>query len=643
MRPPACYDRAPSRRRVVRASASDRLATVRRETAVQPVPPVETTNVDVIRKILQLLSARERRHAYLLVGLILVMGVLDAVGVASIMPFISVAANPDVVSDNHYLSAAYEGLGFTNPDAFLFFLGVLVFAALVLSIAFKAMTTWALLRYTHMREYSLGKRLVTAYLHQPYEAFLDRHSAEFGKVVLTEVHEVIRNALIPFMQLVAQAAVALALLVLLVVADPFLALCVTLGLGIGYGLIYLLLRQRLGRLGKERVEARQLLFKTLAEAFGGIKEVKISGLERIVAKRYEAPAHRYAQQVTTAQLAKQLPRYLLEILAFGGMLAVVLYLMRTAGGLQGALPIIGLYALASYRLMPAIQQVYAHLSTLRFAGPALDAIHADLMALGSPPAESEASRDAMKLERDIVLDGIVYAYPKSSRTVLQELSLIIPARATIGLVGTTGSGKTTTVDVLLGLLWPQSGQVRVDGVTITKANLRSWQRILGYVPQSIYLTDDSVASNIAFGVPVDQIDIGQVEHAARIANLHEFVMRELPRGYETVVGERGVRLSGGQRQRIGIARALYHRPQVLILDEATSALDNVTEQAVMEAVHNLHNEVTVIVIAHRLSTVQGCDHIFLLDKGQVAAQGTFGDLVARNPRFREMVQVASAA
>ena len=599
--------------------------------------------MDVIRKILQLLSARERRQAYLLVGLILVMGMLDAVGVASIMPFISVAANPDVVSGNRYLSAAYVELGFSNPDAFLFFLGSVVFAALVLSVAFKAMTTWALLRYTHMREYSLGRRLVAGYLRQPYEAFLDRHSAEFGKVIFTEVREVISSALIPFMQLVAQTAVALALLGLLLAANPFLAVCVTLGLSVSYGAIYLLLRGRLGRLGKERVQARQLLFKTLSEAFGGIKEVKIAGLERIVAKRYDGPARRYAQQVTSAQLAKQMPRYLLEILAFGGMLAVVLYLMRTSGGLQSALPIIALYALASYRLMPAIQQIYAHLSTLRFASPALDAVHADLMALESSTVQTEAGREELRLEREIMLDEIVYAYPKSDRTVLQRLSLVIPAHATVGLVGTTGSGKTTTVDIILGLLRPQLGEVRVDGIPITHANLRAWQRSLGYVPQSIYLTDESVAANVAFGVPEGQIDREQVEHAARIANLHEFVVRELPRGYDTVVGERGVRLSGGQRQRIGIARALYHRPQVLILDEATSALDTMTEQAVMEAVHNLHNEVTVILIAHRLSTVQGCDRIYLLDKGQVAAQGTFGELVARDARFREMVQVASVA
>ena len=604
---------------------------------------METTKLDVIRKILQLLSARERRQAYLLVGLILVMGMLDAVGVASIMPFISVAANPDVVSGNRYLSAAYVELGFSNPDAFLFFLGSVVFAALVLSVAFKAMTTWALLRYTHMREYSLGRRLVAGYLRQPYEAFLDRHSAEFGKVIFTEVREVISSALIPFMQLVAQTAVALALLGLLLAANPFLAVCVTLGLSVSYGAIYLLLRGRLGRLGKERVQARQLLFKTLSEAFGGIKEVKIAGLERIVAKRYDGPARRYAQQVTSAQLAKQMPRYLLEILAFGGMLAVVLYLMRTSGGLQSALPIIALYALASYRLMPAIQQIYAHLSTLRFASPALDAVHADLMALESSTVQTEAGREELRLEREIMLDEIVYAYPKSDRTVLQRLSLVIPAHATVGLVGTTGSGKTTTVDIILGLLRPQLGEVRVDGIPITHANLRAWQRSLGYVPQSIYLTDESVAANVAFGVPEGQIDREQVEHAARIANLHEFVVRELPRGYDTVVGERGVRLSGGQRQRIGIARALYHRPQVLILDEATSALDTMTEQAVMEAVHNLHNEVTVILIAHRLSTVQGCDRIYLLDKGQVAAQGTFGELVARDARFREMVQVASVA
>jgi ABC-type multidrug transport system fused ATPase/permease subunit len=226
---------------------------------------------------------------------------------------------------------------------------------------------------------------------------------------------------------------------------------------------------------------------------------------------------------------------------------------------------------------------------------------------------------------------------------VQGLALEIPAFTTVGLVGATGSGKTTTVDIILGLLEPQAGQLRVDGAPITAENRRAWQRSLGYVPQQIFLADDTVAANIAFGIPKNQIDREAVERAARIANLHDFVTLEMPQGYSTVVGERGIRLSGGQRQRIGIARALYHRPQVLILDEATSALDNLTEQAVMEAVHALGHEITIILIAHRLSTVRDCDHIYLLEKGQLTAQGTYDELVAGNKRFRRMAHVVGSA
>jgi len=598
--------------------------------------------VDVIRKVLQLLSARERRQAYLLVVMILLMGIFDAVGVASVMPFIAVLADPAAAVQTRYLNFAYVALGFASTEQFLFFLGVAVFLTLLLSIAFRATTTWALLRFTHMREYTLGRKLVASYLHQPYETFLNRHSSDLGKSVLAEVQEVVVSALIPLMQLIAHGAVAAALLALLIAVDPLLALYVALGLGIGYGGIYLILRRWLKRIGAERAEARRIQFKTLAEAFGGIKEVKVGLLEEAMIRQYEVPARRFARNVTSAQLAKQMPRYLLEVFAFGGMLLVVLYLMRNTG-LQRALPIIALYALVSYRLMPAIQQVYAQLSTLRFAGPALDAIHAELSTLRTAPLNRPAAAPVPLLEREIRLADVVYAYPGSARKVLRGIDLAIAAGSTVGLVGATGSGKTTTVDIILGLLTPQSGALSVDGMVITAENMRSWQRCVGYVPQNTYLCDDTIASNIAFGVRRDRIDRAAVEQAARIANLHDFVASELPSGYETLVGERGVRLSGGQRQRIGIARALYHRPRVLILDEATSALDTLTEQSVMEAVHNLGDDITVILIAHRLTTVQPCDRIYFLEKGRVAAQGRFDELMNLSPRFREMAQVASPA
>jgi ABC-type multidrug transport system fused ATPase/permease subunit len=284
--------------------------------------------------------------------------------------------------------------------------------------------------------------------------------------------------------------------------------------------------------------------------------------------------------------------------------------------------------------MPALQQIYGALTQLRFAGPALEALHKDLMSLQT--ASPNTQQPAMPLTQAITLNKIVYRYPNAAIPALKGISLSIPAKSTVGLVGATGSGKTTTVDLILGLLDAQEGMFAIDGQPITDHNKRAWQRAIGYVPQQIYLADDTVAANIAFGIKPEQIDQVAVERAAKIANLHEFVKQDLPQGYATTVGERGVRLSGGQRQRIGIARALYHNPQVLILDEATSALDNLTEQAVMEAVHNLGHEITIILIAHRLSTVKDCDTIFLLEKGELKGRGTFDELVKGNERFRAM-------
>ena len=589
----------------------------------------------MIAKILDLLSPQEHRRAYLLLGMILIMAFLETVGVASIMPFMAVLANPGVVQTNPYLVVAYAGLGFTDAESFLFFLGLVVFVALVFSIGFKALTTWALLHFTQMRNYSLGQRLVAGYLHQPYEWFLNRHSADLGKTVLSEVQLVITNALMPLMQLLAQGAVVIALLGLLIAADPGLALTTGSVMGLGYGGIYVALRRRLARLGRERVATNQTRFQILIEAFGGIKEVKIAGLEDAFLDRFDGPAQRFARTQVTAAVVSQIPRYALEILAFGGLLLVVLYLMQTADGLQGALPIIALYAFAAYRLMPALQMCYAQLTQLRFAGPALDSLHQDLVSLAPRPVRAPASTHP-PLMRAITLEGVSYAYPRAPHPAVRALDLQIRAFSTVGLVGATGSGKTTTVDIILGLLEPQAGQLCVDGVPLTVENRRAWQRSLGYVPQQIFLADDTVAANIAFGIPKNQIDQEAVERAARIANLHDFVTLEMPQGYSTVVGERGIRLSGGQRQRIGIARALYHRPQALILDEATSALDNITEQAVMDAVHNLGGEITIVMIAHRLSTVRECNRIYLLEHGQLVAQGSYDELTVTNARFRAM-------
>lgn len=571
-------------------------------------------------------------------GMMLIMAFLDMLGVASILPFIAVLANPSLVETNLILFRIYQfsaNLGVSSSDDFMFLLGSMVFVLLVFTLGFKALTTYAQTRFALMREYSIGKRLVEGYLHQPYSWFLNRHSANLGKTILAEVQTVVYNCILPIMTLLAQSAVAIALFGLLLLVDPLLALSVGLVLGVAFGGILLVMSGWLKVLGHSRIQANQKRFIVVSEAFGAAKEIKAGGLEGVFIERFAKFAQIYAKGQATAQVIAQVPRFVLEAVAFGGMLLVILYLMTQSGSFASALPIIALYAFAGYRLMPALQQIYGAVTQLKFAGPALTELHTDLMNL-NPVDPNSNFVEPLSLKKCIELNDIVYQYPNANIPTLNGINLRIPVRSMVGLVGSTGSGKTTTVDLILGLLEPQAGRLCIDGQIVNTSNRRQWQKSIGYVPQNIYLVDDTVSANIAFGRAPEMVDQKAVERAAKIANLHDFVTQKMPQGYSTMVGERGVRMSGGERQRIGIARALYHNPSVLVLDEATSALDNLTEQAVMEAVYKLSQTITIILITHRLTTVRDCDQIFLLEKGTVIATGTFKELVEKSNHFRVM-------
>ena len=584
--------------------------------------------MQTLKKLLYILTPYERRQGGLLVILILIMALVDMMGVASILPFMAVISNPDIIQTNIYLNKMFQAssiFGVENNQDFLFVLGVFVFLFLVTTLTFKAFTYYVQTRYIQMRQYSISKRLVDGYLHQPYSWFLSRNSADIGKTILSEVSMVIGSGLRAVMELITKGAVTIALITLLILVNPKLSLLVGLILGSYFAFIFKFTRSYLDRIGKETLKNNKLRFIAISEAFGAAKEVKVGRLEQTYIKRYSVPAKIMARNGASSAVLSQLPRFALEAIAFGGIMLMMLYLMKQTGGIVNALPIISLYVFAGYRLMPAMQSIYSSLSKIAYVKASIDSLTNEIKTL--KPLNLHEAQSALSFNKTIILKNVYYSYPNTSRTAIKDINISIPAKSIVGLIGATGSGKTTTVDIILGLLEPKKGVLEVDGKIITEQNSKMWQKSIGYVPQHIYLSDDTIAANIAFGVDPKDVNQEEVEKVSKIANLHKFVMHELPNKYQTTIGERGVRLSGGQRQRIGIARALYHKPRLLVLDEATSALDNETEQAVMDAVNNLNKNITVILIAHRLNTVKNCNIIFKLEKGEVVGQGTYDEII----------------
>ncbi|NQV72631.1 ATP-binding cassette domain-containing protein [bacterium] len=576
-----------------------------------------------------LLSSLEKRQGVQLIGLVIFMAIFDVAGVASIMPFLAVLADPGSVQTNPFLNTVFTKSGIQSIDTFLLFLGVTVFLALVISIAFKAFTTYRLLKFTYFRNYSISTRLIKGYFRQPYEWFLSRNSSELGSSILSEVQQVVDLALVPAVNLFANGSISLALLGLLVFADPFLAFIVGSILVLSYGAVYLGTRKYLGKIGGQRIEANNERFRAVNEAFLSIKMAKLMGIENYFLKNYEVPAKRFANYTTGAQIAAHLPRYVLELVSFGGMIAVILVLMLSGKDFVSALPLIGLYAFAGFRLMPALQQVYYGVSTLRYSSAAIEKLSSDIRMIESS-AQSIPNGLGITVLDSIVLHEVSYSYPNQSELMLSKQSMKIKKGSIIGLVGATGSGKSTIIDLLMGLLVPQEGTLQIDGTAVSGYNLAAWQKSIGYVPQEILLSDFSIAENIALGNEIAKIDFDRVAEVAQIACIHEFVQMSLPDKYYTKVGERGTRLSGGQRQRIGLARALYCRPKLLILDEATSALDVVTERTVIKSILKCDPDMTIVMIAHRFSTLENCDTIFVVENGRLTSNGDYLDMLKNN-------------
>ena len=599
--------------------------------------------VSIFKKILKLMDKRERKRLYILFLVMSVSGLVEVAGIASILPFLSLITNPALINDNRILNWLYTILNFQSPNKFLVFIGFMVLLVLIVSNILVVATMWGAARFTSMRNFTISKRLLSRYLYQPYVFFLNKNTTELGKNILSEVGAV-TAALVQLMQIISSGIIALFIFAMLIAVEPILSLSVMVILGVAYVSIYRMVKKKISNIGKIRFDANTELYKVVNEAFGGIKQLKLLGFEEVFINRYSKPAFEYAKVSASNQIISRTPRYIMEVVAIGGIVSVVLYLLAFDRGFNDILPIIGLFAFAAYRIMPALQNIFASATALRFYTPALDVLYKDMGSLEDKSHTTTYYKKKslpLSLQKELKLEEITFSYLGNRKPVIDNLNIKIDSNTSVAFVGKTGVGKTTIADIILGLLRPTSGRMLVDGEEITNDNLHCWQKNLGYIPQDIYLLDDSIARNIAFGVPDEKIDMNIVKSAAQIANIHNFVTEELPNEYQTEVGERGIRLSGGQRQRIGIARALYHNPGVLVLDEATSALDGATEKEVFEAIDNVAQTKTLIIIAHRLTTIRGCDVIYVMKDSKIVGQGKYEELMESNIEFRNMAKAHS--
>lgn len=557
-----------------------------------------------LKKIWAIFTPPERRKALWMLVLVVLMAMAETASVLSIMPFLSVLSRPSIVEETAPLRALYHRLGFADTRQFIFFLGFASIGFVIASSLYKTVTLHLLNRFVHLERHSLSTRLLSRYLQQPYEFFLIQNPSILAKNVLSEVDQLVFELIQPLSQLLAQGAVLLAMTVLILCYDPLTAVCIMATLAALYGTIYGAVRKRLTRIGRERQVADGQRYQACNETLGGIKDVKVTHSTKTYLDYFAQASRLFSRHCATNETLAQSPLYLVEATGYTGLIVIALVLLLKNNDIAHVLPALGLYGFAAYRMLPSAQIMYRGLAKLRFSSATLESIVQDLHL----PQESATTPGAtMPLQHEIRLQGVRYAYPSvPGKWVIDGFDLRIPANSSVGIVGKSGAGKSTLMDILLGLLHPQAGTISVDGVPITADNSADWQRTIGYVPQHIYLSDSSVAENIAFGVPRSAIDMAAVERAARAAQIHDFVVGELPQGYDTQVGDRGIRLSGGQRQRVGIARALYRDPSVLLMDEATSALDEQTEEALNEAIRHLSGSKTIVVIAHKQASLRYC-------------------------------------
>lgn len=611
----------------------------------KPEETARSVNYSLFRKGWSLLDEREKLRALLVLAVVVLSALTSAVMVGSIMPFLATLADPERIREVDLFVRAYEAGGFGSDYAFLVALGLASLSVIVVANGIQMLRVLLVTKFATMRMHSLSIRLLRIYLMHPYEFFLDKNSGELGTQILAETQQVVQLFYRPAAEAIASFLTTIAIVALLVWINPLVA---TIALTVAGGLYlgsYLLSRRLIGRLGDTRAKANRGRYRIANESLAGVKDVKLLGREASYVNMYATPSLAMARVEATANFLATVPQYVLQVVAFGGMILLILALLdpaalSDAGRMGELLPLLGVFAFGGQRLMPEMAKLYQGFTQLGYGAPIVNSIYADLQAEKTLSLTPRPDVVPLGLKRELELRDVSYAYPNAEGTGIAGVSVRISAGERIGVVGNSGAGKTTLADVLMGLLRHASGEILVDGAIITVDNIQSWQRSVGYVQQDIFLSDASILENIALGVPPSRIDRERALEAASMARLDEFVRQTLPGGYDTMVGERGVRLSGGQKQRIGIARALYHDADLIVFDEATSALDNVTEKQVMNSIDALPGNKTVILIAHRLSTLEKCDRLIVLDCGRVVGIGTWDELLAANAQFQSLAATA---
>lgn len=594
----------------------------------------------LIKDLFPLLTDIQRKKFYLLQVLVVLMTFLELIGIASIVPFMTLLGNMELLNEEGWLSKLYVYSGIETPESFTFFLGVSVLITLSISTLTSIFTTYRLSLFASHTGTEIADRLYKYYMYQDWIFHTSNTSANLTKQIANETQRVTTLILMPLMQINSRIVFASALSLAIFVYNPYVAIIGILVFTLAYFILFKTVRKRLHKNGTIISDTMAERYKLMNEGFGGIKEILLLGRQSYFIDSFDITGQKFAKAQGLNIVLAQAPRYLMELVAFGILITLVLFLFKFyEGDLGEILPILSVYALASFKLLPAFQQIYAYLAQIRGNISAFDSIKNDLLSSQDIVYLKNDNQKKLIVENNIKLNNIYFKYPEKEDYSLNNISLDISTNSVIGIVGSSGSGKSTMIDLILGLINPQKGSLEVDGIKISNINKREWQDKIGFVSQSIFLSQGTIAENIAFGLSPDKINFEQINKVVKMAHLSEMV-NQLADGIGTKVGERGVQLSGGQRQRIGIARALYHDAEVLVFDEATSALDGITEKIIMEEIKNFIGEKTIIMIAHRLKTIESCDKIFVLEHGKIVDSGSYDELIIKNKHFKKMTENA---